>query len=154
MGHIYQFIIIGVNFCVQHGAPRVRTWYKMTVIFLYEQYCRCIFSYNPLKLKRKAITHWGWMTHICVTKKISIIASHNGLSAGLHQAIIWTNAAMLLIWTLGTNISEIWNKIHTILFKKMHLKMSSVKWCLFRLGLTESMVLVEAACWVSTIEYL
>ena len=46
------------------------------------------------------------MTHICVSKQ-TIIGSDNGLSAGRRQAIIWTNAGILLIGTLGTNFSEI-----------------------------------------------
>ena len=58
----------------------------------------------------------------------TIIGSDNGLSPGWRQAIIWTHAGILLIWTLGTNISEIVSKIHTFSFKKMHLKMLSAKW--------------------------
>ena len=38
------------------------------------------------------------------------------------QAIIWTNAGILLIETLGTNFSEILIKILTFSFKKMRLK--------------------------------
>ena len=33
------------------------------------------------------LTHWGWVTHICVGK-LTIIWSDNGLSPGRHQAII------------------------------------------------------------------
>ena len=58
------------------------------------------------------ITHWGQVTHICVSKLI-IIGSDNGLSPGRHQAIIWTNAGILLIRTLGTNFSEILGEIHS-----------------------------------------
>ena len=43
-----------------------------------------------------ALTHWGRVTHICVVK-LTIISSDNGLSPGRHQAIIWTNAGILLI---------------------------------------------------------
>ena len=74
------------------------------------------------------------MTHICVGN-LTIIGSGNGLSPGWRQAIIWTNAGILLIRTLGTNVSEILSEIHTFSFKKMHLKVSSAKWRLFRLGL-------------------
>ena len=38
--------------------------------------------------------------------KLTIIGSDNGLSPGRRQAIIWTNASILLIWPLGTNVSE------------------------------------------------
>ena len=74
------------------------------------------------------------MTHICVGK-LTIIGSDNGLSPGRRQAIIWTNAGILLIGPLGTNFSEILIEIHIFSFKKMHLKMSSGKWRPFCLGL-------------------
>ena len=72
--------------------------------------------------------------HICVGK-LTIIGSDNGLSPGRRQAIIWTNAGMLLIGPLGTNFNEILIEIHTFSFKKMHLKMASAKWRPFCLGL-------------------
>ena len=62
-------------------------------------------------------THWGWMTQICVSKQ-TMIGSDNGLSPERHQAIIWTNAGILLIGPLGTNFSEILNKTHIFSFKK------------------------------------
>ena len=74
------------------------------------------------------------MTHICVNKLTSI-GSDNGLLPGRHQAIIWTNAGILLIRTLQTIFSEILIEIHTFPFTKMHLKMSSGKWRPFCLGL-------------------
>ena len=81
-----------------------------------------------------ALTHWGRVTHICVGK-LTIIDSDNGLSPGRHQAIIWTNAGILLIGPLGTNFNEILIGIQTFSFKKMHLKMSSAKWHPFCVGL-------------------
>ena len=50
------------------------------------------------------LTHWGRVTHICVSK-LTIIGSDNGLSPGRRQAIIWTNAGILLTRTLGTKTS-------------------------------------------------
>ena len=58
---------------------------------------------------------------------ITIIGSDNGLSPDRRQAIIWTNAGILLIGPLGTDFSENLIEIHTFLFKKMHLKTSSGK---------------------------
>ena len=81
-----------------------------------------------------ALTHWGRGTRLCVSK-LTIIGSDNGLSPGRRQAIIRTSAGILLIGPLGTNFSEILIEIHTFSFKKMHLKMSSAKWCPFCLGL-------------------
>ena len=80
------------------------------------------------------LTHWDRVTHICVSK-LTIISSDNGLSPGRRQAIIWTNAGKLLFGPPGTNFSEILIEIHIFSFKKMHLKMSSAKWCPFCLGL-------------------
>ena len=81
-----------------------------------------------------SLTHWGWVTHKCVGN-LTIIGSDIGLSPGRRQAIIWTNAGILLIGTLGTNFSEILIRIQTFSYMKMHLKMSSVKWRPFCLGL-------------------
>ena len=81
-----------------------------------------------------SLTHWGRVTHICVGK-LTIIDSDNGLSPGRRQAIIWTNAGILLIGPLGTNFNEILIGIQTFSFKKMHLKMSSAKWRPLCLGL-------------------
>ena len=71
------------------------------------------------------------------------LSSDNGLSPGWSRAIIWTNfffiiwnnAEILLIGPLGTNFCEILIEIHTFSFKKIHLKMLSVKWRPFCLSL-------------------
>ena len=79
------------------------------------------------------LTHWGRVMHICVSK-LTIIGSDNGLSPDRRQAIIWTNAGILLIGPLGTNFSEISIEILTFSFKKMRLKGSSAKRRPFCLG--------------------
>ena len=106
----------------------------------------CIYSmrcdvHDPLHLVscHKAyichdLTHWGRVTHICVGK-LTNIDSDNGLSPERRQAIIWIKAGILLIGPLGINFSEILIEINTVLFNKMHLKMVSAKWRLFRLSL-------------------
>ena len=68
------------------------------------------------------LNHWSRVTHICVGK-LAIIGSDNGLSPGRRQAIIWTNAGILLSGPLRTNFSGILIRIQTFSFKKMHLKM-------------------------------
>ena len=79
----------------------------------------CIY-YGPIKASRLILrikkvlhkqlyfhlTHWGLVTHIRVGK-LTNICSDNGLSPGRRQAIIFTNAGILLIGPLGTNFSEI-----------------------------------------------
>ena len=97
----------------------MKQWY----VFLYSY----SFEYVVYKMLAILLTHWGRVTHICVGN-LTIIGSDNGLSPGRRQAIIWTNAGILLIRTLGTNFSEIFTEVHTFSFKKMHLKMSSAKW--------------------------
>ena len=49
-------------------------------------------------------------------------------ATGQCQVIIQTNAWILFIGPLETNFSEILIGIQTFSFKKMHLKMLSVKW--------------------------
>ena len=86
------------------------------------------------KYVQKCLTHWGWATHICVSK-LTIIASDNGLSPDRRQAIIWNNAGILSIGLLWANFIEILIEILTFSFKKMRLKVSSAKWRPFCLGL-------------------
>ena len=73
------------------------------------------------------LTHWGWVTHICVGKLI-IIGSNNGLSPDRCQAIIWTNAGLLSIGPLRTYFSENLFKIQQFSLRILHVKMSSAKW--------------------------
>ena len=86
------------------------------------------------QMKTQQLTHWGQVTHICVNK-LTIIGSDNGLSPDRHQAIIGTNAGILLIGPLGTNFREILIEILTFSFKKMRLKVSSAKGWPFCLSL-------------------
>ena len=81
------------------------------------------FSSVCRDLAGNCLTHWGWVTHICVSR-LTIIGSDNGLLPGRRQAIIWTNAGILLIGPLGTNFSENLIKINIFSFMKMPLKMS------------------------------
>ena len=52
------------------------------------------------------LTYWGRMTPACVNN-LTFIGSGNGLSPGRYQAIVWTNARILLIKPLRTNFSKI-----------------------------------------------
>ena len=70
---------------------------------------------------------------LCLRQQI--IVPYNGLSPGRRQAIIWTNAEILLIRTLGTSFSEILISIQIFSLQKMHLKMSCAKWLSFCLCL-------------------
>ena len=101
---------------------------KLLIVKLISGYIRQVIIEFSLFMEPTSciITHWGRVTHICVSK-LTIIGSDNGLLPGRRQAIIWINAGILLIRTLGTNFSEILSEIHAFSFKKMHLKMSSGK---------------------------
>ena len=102
-----------------HCVSRIKLWTSMSL-------------HRVLLLD--CLTHWGRVTHICAGK-LTIIGSDNGLSPVRRQAIIWTNAGIVLIRPLETNFSEISIEIHTFSFRKMHLKMSSGKWRPLCLGL-------------------
>ena len=61
--------------------------------------------------------------YICAGN-LTTIGSNNGLAPGRQQAIILTNAGILFIGPLTTNLSKIVIKIYTFSFRKMHCKMS------------------------------
>ena len=46
--------------------------------------------------------------HVCISN-LTIIGSDNGLSPGRRQAIIWTNAGILLTWSLALRNKLHWN---------------------------------------------
>ena len=78
-------------------------------------WCYLPFYGGKKRSKDSEVTliHWGWETYICVSKLTSI-GSDNCLVRW--QAIIWTNAGILLIESWGTNFSEILIEIHTFSF--------------------------------------
>ena len=100
------------------------------------------WSWEKTSLSLHGLTHWGRVTHIGVSK-LTIIVSDNGLSPGRRQAIIWTNAGILLNRPLGTSFNEILIEILTFSFIKMRFKVSSAKWRPFCLGLN---VLIAWLC--------
>ena len=92
----------------------------------------------PLKYFSNFIFHISFPYTSSLLMSVQLHVAHaldNGLSPERRQAIIWTNAGILLIGPLGTNFSEILIEIYTFSFKKRHLKMSSGKWRPFCLGL-------------------
>ena len=107
-------------------------WYRApsdnNVFFLY-YLSRCLTYAEMERMKASDIcwNHRGRVTHICVNEK-NIIGSHNGLSPPQHQATIWTNAEILLLRNKEKTFREIVSEIHTLSFKKKHLKMLSAMW--------------------------
>ena len=73
-----------------------------------------------LKRNNLVPAHYGFEAEwrIYASVQHTTIASDNGLSPVRRQAIISSNAGILLIGPLGTNFSEILIKINTFSFKK------------------------------------
>ena len=92
-----------------------------------------IFKIVDLSLRPERVKTYRSEWSIYASVIYTSIGSDNGLSPGRHQAVIWTNAGILLIGQLS--FSEIWIEIHTSLLKKIHLKISSGNWRQFCLGL-------------------
>ena len=106
--------------CTVADFPLGTIW----LFYIYREVLTCQVSKHQAS---PHLTHWGQVTHICVSK-ITIIGSDNGLLPGWCPAIIWTNAGTLLIGTLGTNLNQILSDIHIFSFREMYLKMSYGKW--------------------------
>ena len=83
-------------------------------------------------------THLGRVTHRCVIN-LTFIGPGNGSSPGRRPAINWASAGILLTWSLRTNFFEVFIVILTFSFKKIHLKITSINWRPFCLGLNELM---------------
>ena len=135
---VLEYQGIGIGSCRSHLGCHKRLCWNLTVHwnkYTISNDWATLWT-RPEYSEKTRLTHWGRVTHICVSK-LTNIGSDNGLSPGRRQAIIWTNARILLIRTLGTNFSEILGEIHSFSFSKIHLKMSSAKWRLFGLGLNE-----------------
>ena len=82
------------------------SFYEMTTlkVVLYSNFNS---YWKNKKVKRaEKLSHWGRVTHICVNK-LTTIVSDNGLSPGRRQAIIWTNAGILLIRKTVTGKAQI-----------------------------------------------
>ena len=73
------------------------------------------------------IRSYIYLNYSKFVSKLTINGSDNGVSPDRCQAIISTNAGILLIGPLGTNFGEILIIIQTFSFKKIHLKLSSTK---------------------------
>ena len=134
---VFRWILLLVYFVFQHddyvtvtrGLICRLTNIGISIIKIRYSHDRLI-----LIMEISILTQWGRATHICISK-LTIIGSGNDLSPSRLQTIIWTNAGILLIGTLGTNFREILSEIHTFSLKKIRFKTSSAKWRPFCLGL-------------------
>ena len=90
-------------------APKVSNQNTGYAVWLYQPvpWWFTALSEDQLLLRARLVclTHWGRVTHICVSK-INVICSDNGLSPGRRQAIIWINARILIV----RHREHIWTK--------------------------------------------
>ena len=138
-----EFILLSPNFVTKGpndnipALVQIMAWrqpidksYEAMVVSLLTH----IYVSRPQWVNLSNLTHWDRVTHICVGN-LTIIGSDNGWSPDRRQAITWTNVGVLFIGPIGTTFSEMVIEIHTFSFKKIQLKMSSVKWRPVCLGL-------------------
>ena len=85
--------------------------FKYNINYIWTECCHCFHL---------TLTHWGRVTHICISN-LAIIGSDSGLSPGRRQAIIWTDAGILLIEQTAVKFESKFS------LKKIHLKMWSAK---------------------------
>ena len=145
-GFIFKCNILNENVCIS-----IQLSFKIVSRGLCVSITASVLVLAALKLEAIALTHWVRVMHMCVGK-LTIIGSDNGLAPGRHQAIIWTNARILLIWPKGTNLNEILIKIHIFSFKKIHFNMSSGKWRPFCLGLNVLTNVEKVPWWHRTVQ--
>ena len=111
----------GIHSPLSSANREINTKFKITT---------ALWTIKEIVTSVSTLTHWSQVTHICISI-LTIIGSDNGWSPGRCQAIVWTNAGILLIGPLGANFSEILIEIPTFSFEKV----SSAKWRPFYLGL-------------------
>ena len=137
-----QILVIALELC-SFCTPWLIIWNMFWSTIAYDillwfctRWTGLTFSFTLVK--RVPSYHCKWyfivLQQVNCVGKLTIIASDNGLSPGRRQAIIRTNAGILLIWPLVTKFSEILIEIHTFLFKCTWKCRLCVKWRPFFLG--------------------
>ena len=133
-------VIIGSGNCLPHVLCQAITWTNARLEQISVKWWIQILNFPVTKIHLKILS--ATCRPLCsglhkfnslrpsdvyCVSKLTTIGSDNGLSPGRRQAIIWSNAGILLIGPLGTNFSEILIEMYTFSFKKMHLKILSGK---------------------------
>ena len=88
-----------------------------TLLFMSSLQIGSKFEQRNITMVTPAWTHWGRVTHVCVSK-LTIIGSDNGLAPGRRQTIIWTNDGILLIGPLGKKIQWKFNRNSNIFIQE------------------------------------
>ena len=89
-----------------------------------------LHNQDEIQVVRWILTHWGRVTHICISR-LTITGSDNGLSPGRRQAIIWTNAGILLIGPIRNKLQWKFNRnsnifIHENAFESVVCEMAAI----------------------------
>ena len=117
--HLFQLCIIYIT--ASKGKPTCKWSNSGTFVVCYAALCS------------QCCINWGRVTHICVRNLITI-GTDDGLLPGRRQAIIWTNARILLTGPLGKQFRDILIKIDIFSFERIHLKPFSAKGWPYCLG--------------------
>ena len=139
-----MFVVVNFDALAQASDFQIHTYIKFLVWFsIAQSVCQRAFSLLEIRFQRPwvRILHSAEEDNLCpfYVSSLSTLPkiSHNSQYSqfpGRRQAIIWTNARILLIRPLGTNFSENLIGIQTFSLL-MPLKMSSAKWRPLCLGL-------------------
>ena len=132
--YLYMDVLFDTNITVYHSTAIVGVTIlvpchvvnSLKIIWRSGNYKSNLGTWSLIEVQWFNFTHWGQVTHICVSK-LTIFGSDNGLSPGLCQTIIWSNTGILLIRPLGTNFNEMLIEILTFSFMTIRLKASSAK---------------------------
>ena len=124
--HIDIYIYFAINTYIQKTSILCL---KTTLSWLSMLCTRVYAFWQHDKWKKKFLlssNHLDQATHICVSKPYNF-GSDNGLSPVRYHTIIWTNANLLSVGPLATNVSRISMKAN-ICTLKMYFKMPCAKW--------------------------
>ena len=150
---VHMYVYLHIYFPIVHRnglqSPTFIVWVEIVNIYFLPSYL-CILEVNhKIIIKKGNIDLKNIMMSVfdcipcilwTIKKKKKKNSSDYGVSPRRRQAIIRTNAGILLIRPLETNFSEFLVKILIFSFKKMCLKVSSAKRRPFFLGLNELIV--------------
>ena len=117
-----------------HMSDFLVTWHKYQTLHLPRTVNRPFSRNLGSALDKSWLNEAGWCTYASV--KYANIGSDKGLLPDWHQTIIWTNNHLLPSGPSGIKAKVISFKTWKCLFKKIHLKMSSVTWQPFCPSLT------------------
>ena len=143
----------GIDYVI-HGYNSGLLFFKLKLLILNTRMSKVMLWNRRLRVKLNSLKY---------VSKNDLYHNMMCLSPERRQAIKWTNAGILSIGTLGINFSEILSEMHTLSFKKKHLKRhlrNGGHSVLASMCLTENVavswlrsgtdyMLITAQCWLS-----